>query len=61
MELIVKCHLPSSVILKKLSFDGTESEVVLDAELTAVFNSKRVKKIGIFIMGKKKKRKYKCQ
>lgn len=27
--------IPSSVMLKKLSFDGTDSDVVLDAELTA--------------------------
>lgn len=28
-------HIPSSVMLKKLSLDGIDSDVVLDAELTA--------------------------
>lgn len=30
-------YSPSSVILKKLSFDGMVSDVVLDAELTAAY------------------------
>lgn len=51
-ELKVIKESPSSVMLKKLSFEGTDSDVVLDAELTAAFllngriqcNNKRKKK-----------------
>lgn len=32
---MISVHSPSSVMLKKLSLDGTDSDVVLDAELTA--------------------------
>lgn len=34
-------RLPSSVMLKKLSFDGTDSDVVLEAELIAVCFQKK--------------------
>lgn len=38
---------PSSVMLKKLSFDGTDSDVVLEAELTAAYAIELRKNKGV--------------
>lgn len=38
VSILHTVHVPSSVMLKKLSLDGIDSDVVLDAELTAACN-----------------------